>query len=873
MSRVEHLLSSLPDPDSACRFLDQFREKDHGGAAKLEKNAALLSDVLTLASFSPLLATTLLQNPSYVSWLGRQRADSKVRGKEELLESLARFSLTNSLSEPHVLYARFRRRELMRIFLSDVRRLSTVAEVTEDISNLADTILESALRHAKQEVDNRYGPPLETDERGKKRPAEMCIVALGKLGSKELNYSSDIDLLFLYSAEGTTAGTGAKGTLTNREYFIKLAESVVRLVGQQTGEGAAYRVDMRLRPHGRVGPLAMSTAETIRYYRNDARMWERQVLIRSRASAGDSSLYREFFQQVEDVIFSKDETVENALRNVRASKQLINAESNAGRGLDIKLGAGGIREIEFIAQALQLAYGGKDKWLRVPHTLISLARLADRGLITDHEMSDLSEAYKFLRRLEHILQMEQGLQTHLLPADGEKRTAIAKKVGFATLEELDAEVSHQTGDVTRIFDRLFEHIGESAEASEVGSSQNAEDEHAEAPLNSGFLARAAHSSTELDLLSDEGIFSRRLSKALDRRNFAGRLAELRQQWRRSLDDIKFHDMSGSLDVRKSKRLQTSLAEASIEVALTITRDELAKRFRTPVDRFALAILALGKLGSAQIDYDSDLDIILVYDETIPVAADVTHAEFYSRAAEIFVTSLSGITREGSLYRVDLRLRPYGTNGPSVVSRKALREYLVNAAAVWELLAYIKLRGVYSMEADLAYAIESECTKVILQHAKTFSAEALARETREMRLRLERERARSRRSNEIDIKYGPGGMLDIYFAIRYLQLRDSVGDEPGRRTSDVTLDRLLGCGSVSHKDHEALAAGYKFLSEFDHALRLHVGRTTKVPTANAKAMNLIAARMNLSSSDELLAQLTLHRLEIRQAFDNILTVQL
>ena len=154
--------------------------------------------------------------------------------------------------------ARFRRRELLRIYLQDIRGLNTIAEITEEISNLADAIFEYALRIARQALDNRYGSPQEIDEKGRSANAGFCIVALGKLGSKELNYSSDIDLLFLYSADGKTSGKGSRGKVSNREYFVKLSEYIVRLVGAQTGEGAAYRVDLRLRPHGRVGALAIS---------------------------------------------------------------------------------------------------------------------------------------------------------------------------------------------------------------------------------------------------------------------------------------------------------------------------------------------------------------------------------------------------------------------------------------------------------------------------------------------------------------------------------------------------------------------------------------------------------------------------------------
>ncbi|MGI8410039.1 MAG: glutamine-synthetase adenylyltransferase, partial [Pyrinomonadaceae bacterium] len=433
MSKIESLVENLPDPDSATRFFDEFSEKHPAQTVKLLKNDGLLLDVLTLASFSPLLAATLIQNPEYLWWLNRKRSDSSVRNKNELLESLARLSLTNSRIGPQILLASFRRRELLRIFLRDIRRLSTIAEITEEISNLADAILENALRIAKQEMDNRYGPPFEVDKKGRSGQADFCVVSLGKLGSKELNYSSDIDLLFLYSAEGNTSGGGARGVITNREYFGRLAEYITKLVAGQAGEGAAFRVDLRLRPHGRVGALAISVKDAIRYYTTEARSWERQVLIRSRASAGSGAIFRNFFSAVEDAVFSAEETVENALSNVRHSKEKIDFVHKADKSYDVKLGRGGIREIEFIAQAMQLAYGGKDRWLRSPHTLISLARLADRKLVSETELTELFDAYEYFRHLEHILQMEHGLQTHTVPNETAKRFLVAKRMRFDNL--------------------------------------------------------------------------------------------------------------------------------------------------------------------------------------------------------------------------------------------------------------------------------------------------------------------------------------------------------------------------------------------------------------------------------------------------------
>src|ERR1041384_510795 len=290
MQDITSFIKELPDGEAVGRFFERLNQDAPREAQKLVKNEALLSDVLTLAAYSPLLAATLLQNPQYFSWLDRKRRENKVREKEELLESLARFTLTNSGLETNILLSRFQRRELLRIYLRDIRGLATISELTEELSNLADAILEHALRLARQELDNRYGAPQYKDDKERDTPAKFSVVSLGKLGSRELNYASDIDLLFLYSYDGKTSGTGSRGAVTNKEYFIKLSEVVTRLVGQQAGEGAAYRVDLRLRPHGRIGPLALSLKETLEYYRSSARDWERQVLLRARGSAGATGL-------------------------------------------------------------------------------------------------------------------------------------------------------------------------------------------------------------------------------------------------------------------------------------------------------------------------------------------------------------------------------------------------------------------------------------------------------------------------------------------------------------------------------------------------------------------------------------------------------
>jgi glutamate-ammonia-ligase adenylyltransferase len=915
--KIESLVTNLPDAESARRFYAQIAEKFPAEAKKLAKNEGLLSDVLTLAAFSPLLATTILQNPEYVSWLNRQRISSKVRGKDELVESLARFALVNSSVETNVLLARFRRRELLRIYLRDIRALGTVVEITEEISNLADAVLEYALRQAAQELDNRYGAPLETDEKTRTRQAQFCIVALGKLGSKELNYASDIDLLFLYSNDGATSGRGARGAVTNREYFVKLAELVTKLVGGQGGEGAAYRVDLRLRPNGRVGALAISCAEAVGYYQKTARSWERQVLIRSRVSAGDARVFQKFYEQVQSSVFSVDETVENALQSVRLSKEKINLEKTSGVNFDVKLGKGGIREIEFIAQALQLAYAGRDEWLRAPHTLISLSRLADRGLVSEIELTELFEAYEFLRRLEHRLQMENGLQTHLVPNETERRTLVARRMNCADLPNFENTLQSHAEDVNRVFTRVFGAVENSAappEGAEISRETFPENQYAEdrlKPLVSSLNKSAVkidlsrENRQTLELLSkttvhyaemivanpnlikalpavENGLIEKNyreifLSAAAAETDFKSELAVLRRNWSRCLLEIVVFDVYEKITLRESKRLQTELAEASVDAALFITKRELERRYEIVIDPFRFAVLGLGKLGGGGVDYGSDLDLILIYDDRRPAPArNLTQAEFYSRAVEIFVDALSSLTRDGHLYRVDLRLRPDGKNGANSIGVGAFINYLKERAAIWEWLAYVKLRGAAG-DLDLAKKTEFAAREIIHRKAQELRTEdsglkTLSEETRRIRERLEAEKAGGRKGKEIDIKFGAGGMLDVYFAVRFLQLRDRVPDDTENRATVFTLKKLYENRSLSEGDFQNFTAGYEFLAELDHNLRLVVGRSTRLPVANQTALETISQRMKIASVKNLFEQLIVHRLNIRASFENILRVE-
>jgi glutamate-ammonia-ligase adenylyltransferase len=941
---VEFLLRELPDPHGARLALERLEKDGPRYYQQLIKQPALLADVVALAAWSPLLSTTIEQNPEYLSWLARERSNPRLRTRDELKESLARFALTNSSLNPQVLLARFRRRELLRTYLHDIRRSHTLVDTMEELSNLADAILDYALSLAVQDLDNRYGSPRRTDERGRIADAEFCVIALGKLGSMELNYASDIDLLFLYSDDGNTSGHGERGEVSNREYFVKLSETIARLVGQSGGEGAAYRVDLRLRPHGRDGALACSLPEATRYYAKSAQDWERQALIRARAAVGSPALFARFKEAVTPYVFRQDVSVTDALASVRLAKQKIDRQTEKKSGYNVKLGRGGIREIEFIAQALQLAHGGRDDWLRVAHTLVSLGRLADRAFITEHERTELSDAYYFLRALEHRLQMEHGLQTHIVPDSRESRTLIARRLGFSDAEKFDASLKVHTGNVRRVYDRLFseverasKHVSDEPHTTDgakfdqdstlATASARVFASHVEAQLNKRTIqtlanqslnphralvqaSRVAASLEKMDRhieISDANLTSlmqlcgssdafaemiaanpalitsfgappltalRRDYRALLRsaidgeQTFPGELAALRLKWAELIAEIGALDSSDQLSMLEANRLQTDLAIASLNVAYLVARRELARRHGPFRAGPRVAFFGLGRVASGGVDYGSDLDILITYDPLVPSPIKaLTQDQTYSRFAELMLAALSSITREGYLYRVDLRLRPHGKNGPLVSSSAGFLDYLMEESAPWEWLAYVKLRSVGG-DQELGRMIETHARHRIQGNVADFNPQELKAETRRVRDRLEREKGRRGRQAGTDIKYGPGGMLDVYFAARYLQLRDEVMDEGDDRSTMFTLERLREEGSLAEDDFETLSNGYDLLRKIDHNLRLIVGRSTRLPDPDHVIARDVAKRMRLDST--LLQETLIEQMrEIRSAYNRIL----
>jgi glutamate-ammonia-ligase adenylyltransferase len=360
-----------------------------------------------------------------------------------------------------------------------------------------------------------------------------------------------------------------------------------------------------------------------------------------------------------------------------------------------------------------------------------------------------------------------------------------------------------------------------------------------------------------------------LRTAIDRENnLVAELAAFRLTWAGLITEIGTLDATNKVSILEVNRLQTELAIASINVAYLIARREMVRRFGPLKAGPRVAFLGLGRLGSGGVDYGSDLDLLITYDSLVPSpVASMSQDEAYARLAEIMLVALSSITREGYLYRVDVRLRPHGKNGPLVSSSEGFLDYLRSESVAWEWLAYVKLRAVGG-DIDLGKMIETHARHRIHENALKLDEDELRTETKRVRDRLEKEKGNRGRRSGTDIKYGAGGMLDVYFAARYLQLRDEIPDEGDDRSTRATLERLRDEDSLGEEDFNALNDGYELLRAVDHQLRLIAGRSTRLPETDHPISKDVAVKLGFESAQMLQETLIDHMGAIRSAYERI-----
>jgi len=412
------LLTDAPDPDSALTFFDRLVNEGSPDTARLlERHHQLAHYAIVVFAHSQFLGETLLRNSDLLLSILEERSLDRSFSREDFQERLRQFRAYLVDPDVSTLLARFKRREYVRILLRDVLKIAPLAETTAEISALADVLLEGALEEAQRELQRRYGPPQHLDQAGRLQDTPFSVLSLGKLGGNELNYSSDIDLMFIFGDGAEPPGT----RISHREYFIRLAQEVTQILSRATTEGPVSRIDLRLRPQGGEGELAVSLAQALRYYAATAHDWELQALIKARHSAGDAVLARQFIQSVRPYVYTEEANFAAIKTALVARERMQKSRRHPGQpvpGIDVKIDSGGIRDIEFLVQCLQRVYGGAEPWLRSSGTLFSLHKLHDNRHLSGREFHELTTAYEFLRTLEHRLQLRRGHQTHRMPVSG-----------------------------------------------------------------------------------------------------------------------------------------------------------------------------------------------------------------------------------------------------------------------------------------------------------------------------------------------------------------------------------------------------------------------------------------------------------------------
>ncbi|HZS53466.1 MAG TPA: glutamine-synthetase adenylyltransferase [Bryobacteraceae bacterium] len=419
----EKTAEPIPDPQQLSRRIEEFSARHPAIWHDLSQDPDRMRWLRTIFNFSHFLAEELIRHPKWIWSIGEIH---RARSFSDYKENLTVFLEQRGVTTPSAFeLALFRRKELLRLVVRDALSLASLVEITQEISDLADALLECALTTVCHEIESRYGQPLVTD--GSDRSvATFTVLALGKLGGRELNYSSDIDLMFLYSENGETSGPQR---VTNKEFFKKVANQLTNLLSTYTAAGMCYRVDLRLRPEGTLGDVCISLAAAKEYYAKRARDWELQMLIKARVAAGDRAVGQALLDSVESSIyattvdFSTIETMSEARERISekvARRKLRKSD------LDIKLTRGGIRDIEFLVQCMQRLHGSRGASVRSGSTLFALSRLHEKDLLSETEWSRLVGAYQFLRHLEHRLQIEDDRQTHTLPLNPQDLDRIAR---------------------------------------------------------------------------------------------------------------------------------------------------------------------------------------------------------------------------------------------------------------------------------------------------------------------------------------------------------------------------------------------------------------------------------------------------------------
>jgi len=877
VTRIQLLLATVPDPGAAIHFLERLRQESASAFDRICSSPAALRCAVNLFSYSKFLSEAILKNPERILQVANSGSLYRVLTVEDYEMRLFDFLGHGRKDAPSAAdLARFRRRQLLRVLLRDVLGFATLSNVTEELSHLADAILDVAYRGIRTEFVERYGEPRLADG----QPCGFSVIALGKLGGNELNYSSDIDLMFVYGGNGQTDGAHC---LTNKEFYKKVANQYTALLSAYSADGPCYRVDLRLRPDGALGEICISEEGAREYYAGRARDWEKQMLIKARVSAGEPEAGTALLEFVEPLIYQSSLDF-RAVEAVSETRQRIGEKLAAKRGLqnglDVKLTPGGIRDIEFLAQCLQRLHGGRDQWVRHGGTMIALFRLRDKGFLSDLEYARLSAAYQFLRYLEHRLQVEEDRQTHTLPADPDRLDLLAARMprhgtGEAlTGETLQQKLAEHLRAVREIYDRvvhahkplhytvpepvrLQEEVELLAPASNLArllekraprlaQAIAAADPQRGRERLEHFLERAIESpdglgrlesdaklaAAVLDIFKHSGYFGDQLLRypeLLDEigepvRMESGALedaAALRRFYRSQMLRIQCESILQAAPIFHTLVQTSLLADRVIAAAYGIALAEApppASASYTPSGQ--MMVIALGRLGVREFDLGSDADLVFVIPD-----ANADEQVFWTGVAERMIQTLSAYTGEGVMFAIDTRLRPNGRAGDLVQSEGAYKAYFAAHAEAWEGISYMKSRA---LAGNVERATEFLHELQDVDWRRYGQSMRSRKELAEMRARLEREQGPRN-----PLKAGAGGYYDIDFALMYLRLKAAGIFYPVLNTP-ARIDVNEKMGHLDREDAAFLLDAATFYRALDHGQRVSTGHAEgSLPSARSQ----------------------------------------
>ena len=928
---VPPLLVDLPDPDMALNFFERWTDSAGAEVVRLlDRHRSLLHYALTLFGYSQFLGETLLQNPDVLQTLLREENLDRSHSHEEFRESFARFRSRSFETDIALLLARFKRREYIRIMLRDVLGFATLAETTAEISALSDVLIEEALRECMVDMRKKYGDPQHRDRENRLVGTPFAVLALGKLGGNELNYSSDIDLLYIYG----DGEADDNAPITNREYFVRLGQQITNVLSRVTPEGLVFRIDLRLRPQGREGETAISLSHALRYYSETAHDWERQAMIKARPVAGDVKLARQFVRKLQEHVYTEQvnfAAIETALKSLERIHDKRSGEAN----IDVKLDRGGIRDIEFLVQCLQRVYGGKERWLRSGGTLFSLQKLHDKRHISGSDFHHLTTAYEFLRCIEHRLQLRRGQQTHRIPIEGYEVTVLARSLGSPQAEPMQPEalldtVRERMNAVARIYHRIIyeqqqrteQHVAETFElrSSEVEFGRVPSDQQvlqrlsADSPALYQIAARndlEPHARRNLfKFLSSAFTSAERYRAVVGAPGAVERALELFRCSELLTDILVRHPE----DIASMQELSTSSPRHQNGVLFATDdlirgghsqglEDYLASKAPSYTEKMAL----LRRRFRYRMFLSGARDVI----ESRPVVASLSDTTAAAEEAIAGAWAISGrptglailaLGRLGTsefdclsdadlLFVRDKRMSAKTATGVAEEIVETLSAY-TNEGSVMpidlrlrphggegEMVVTVEKLGAYFgneaqpweglSHAKLRYICGSQ---TVTEKVAIAAKELTDRFSEDEHFAAEAKQMRIKlEKSEPSLKTGAGGSYDIDFLVSYITIKHRIHTAEG-----TTSDRLQGfgrAGLISKPDLQALLDALELFRAADHAIRLVTARPAKNfpvgETAHRCASELTSRFMTRDLRGTVESELSAARVRVREIFDRLI----